>query len=241
MSMTRTVALIAITMALSGPSFAGGSLIPHQAEYKVRISIISGKLSTELRQTENGYVARHIIRPVGISRLLARGTMDVTSEFASGADGIVPISYNAIDTIRKDPEIDLRFDWDAKVASGTVGGEQISLQLEGISHDSVSIQYALMHDLMNGGAKTHYELFDIDKIRVANITIVGTKNIKTKAGRYQAIGIQHQKEGSSRTTTLWCAQELGYLPVIIEQRRKGKLNFRATLVKYTPSGSASQE
>lgn len=237
---THIVALIVLT-ALSGPSFASGSLMPHQAEYKVRMSIVSGKLRTELRQTDDGYIARHVIRLVGISRLLSRGTINITSEFASGANGIVPISYKAVDTVSKDPEIDLRFDWDANVASGTVGGEQISLQLEGISHDSVSIQYALMHDLMNGGAKTQYELFDIDKIRVANITIVGTKNIKTKAGRYQAIGIRHQKEGSSRTTTLWCAEELGYLPVIIEQHRNGKLNFRATLVKYIPTESASQD
>jgi hypothetical protein len=57
--------------------------------------------------------------------------------------------------------------------------------------------------------------------------------VKTKAGTYEVVGIQHQKEGSSRVTTLWCAPELGYLPIVIEQHRKKKRNFRATLTKYT--------
>lgn len=235
MTMTRTIALIAISMALSSQVFARDLLTPHRAEYKVKISIVSGKLSTELRRTENGYVARHVIRAVGISRLLTRGTMDVTSEFASGPDGIVPISYKAIDTIRNDPDVNLTFDWSTNIASGTFGEEEILLQLDGISHDSVSIQYALMHDLMNGGAESQYALFDVDNIRVANITNIGSRDVKTKAGRYRAIGIQHQKEGSSRMTTLWCVEELDYLPVIIEQHRKGKLKFRATLLKYIPS------
>lgn len=240
MTMTRTIALIAISMALSSQVFARDLLTPHRAEYKVKISIVSGKLSTELRRTENGYVARHVIRAVGISRLLTRGTMDVTSEFASGPDGIVPISYKAIDTIRNDPDVNLTFDWSTNIASGTLGEEDILLQLDGIAHDSVSIQYALMHDLMNGGAESEYALFDVDNIRVANITNIGSRDVKTKAGRYRAIGIQHQKEGSSRMTTLWCVEELGYLPVIIEQHRKGKLKFRATLLKYIPQ-STSQE
>jgi hypothetical protein len=72
-------------------------------------------------------------------------------------------------------------------------------------------------------------------MRIANVTDAGTKKIKTKAGTFDAVGIRHQKEGSSRTTTMWCVEELGFLPVIIEQHRKGKVNFRATLVRYTPT------
>jgi hypothetical protein len=72
-------------------------------------------------------------------------------------------------------------------------------------------------------------------MRVANVSNVGEKEVKTKAGTFLAVGIQHQKEGSSRTTTLWCVKELDYLPVIIEQHRKGKLTFRASLVSYLPT------
>lgn len=211
------------------------TLTPHTAQYKVRISVVSGQLNTELRKTADGYVANHVIKPTGLSRIITSGTMDVTSTFSSESDGVKPIRFQSLDTIRKDPDVDLTFDWTTNQVSGTVGEENVLLQLEGIAHDSVSIQYELMHDLLNGAPDEQYVLFDVDKMRVANVSIAGEKQIKTKAGTFTAIGVQHQKEGSSRITTLWCVEELDYLPVIIEQHRKGKLKFRATLVKYTPS------
>lgn len=225
-----------LVLSLSAAAKAADELIPHSAEYKVRISVVSGRLTTELRRTEHGYLANHLIRPTGMSRILSRGEMDVTSEFSAGANGVRPIAYQAIDTIRDDPAVDLRFDWDTEAASGTVGDEAFELQLDELSYDNVSIQYALMYDLLNERVAERYVLFDVDKMRIANVSSAGSRQIRTKAGEFTAIGIRHQKEGSSRITTLWCVEELGYLPVVIEQHRKGKLNFQATLVKYTPTG-----
>lgn len=231
----RMILTIAAVLVLGTTANAADQLIPHSAEYKVRISVVSGRLNTELRRTETGFAANHRIRPTGMSRILTRGTMDVTSEFSAGAEGVRPMAYQAVDTIRDDPAVDLQFDWDTKVASGTVGEEAFQLQLDELSYDNVSIQYALMYDLLNQRVAKRYVLFDVDKLRIANVSNAGSRQIRTKAGEFTAIGIRHQKEGSSRITTLWCVQELGYLPVVIEQHRKGKLNFQATLVKYTPS------
>ena len=236
--MLRKIAVLA-TMMLMNQAQADAPLIPHQAEYKVRISVVSGRLNTMLRRTETGYVANHVIRPTGFSKILVNGSMEVTSDFAIESDGVRPDHYIAIDTIRDDPKIDLTFDWDSNEVAGTVGDEDVALQLGGIAYDPVSIQYALMHDLLNQKVNKEYLLFDVDKMRVANVSDVGSKQIKTKAGEFAAIGVRHQKKGSSRVTTLWCVEELGYLPVIIEQHRNGKLNFRATLVSYSAGEEAS--
>lgn len=210
-------------------------MTPHRAVYKVKIKVVSGRLDTELKKTDGGYVAHHVIKPTGMARLLTRGTMDVTSVFESGTLGVRPIAFKSVDTIRDDPDVDLNFDWTQNEAAGRVGEEDVVFELDGVSHDSVSIQYQLMHDLLNGGPSERYTLFDIDGLQIAEVTNIGSKQVKTKAGKYTAVGIQHQKEGSSRTTTLWCVEDLDYLPVIIEQHRKGKLNFRAKLVRYSPS------
>lgn len=223
--------LIAASFA-AAPWAAAAELTPHRAQYKVRISIVSGKLDTELRATEDGYVARHVIRPTGLSRILAGGSVEVTSAFRSDADGLKPVAYDAIDTISDDPEAHIRFDWTANRATGTVGGQDVEFQLDGISHDSVSIQYELMRDLLDGGPDANYVLFDVDEMRVANVTTAEAKTVETGAGRFEVVGVRHQKAGSSRVTTLWCAPELGFLPVIIERHRKGKLLFRATLSSY---------
>ena len=236
MKLLSRIALTLFVLIATVAAPAGAAeLTPHKAQYKVKILVVSGQLNTELSVTDDGYVAHHVIKPIGLSRMLTRGTMDVSSEFRPEPDGIRPVGYHAVDTIKKDPEQNIRFDWSTNQASGTVGEEEILLQLDGVAHDAVSIQYELMHDLLNGGPSDTYVLFDLDKLTVANVSEAGTKTVKTKAGKYEVVGVRHQKEGSSRITTLWCAPELGYLPVIIEQHRKGKLNFRATLTNYSPT------
>jgi hypothetical protein len=221
--------------ALSAAALASADeLTPHQAGYKVRIAVISGELKTELRTTEDGYIATHVIKPTGLSRLVTSGKMHVTSTFAAAKDGIRPLNYHAIDSIRDEPEARISFDWISNEASGTVGSDEVTFQLEGIAHDAVSIQYQLMHDLLNDRPGESYVLFDVDKMRIANIRAAGRKTVTTRAGTYEVVGVQHQREGSSRIMTLWCAPELDFLPVIIEQHRKGKLKFRATLSHYAP-------
>lgn len=229
------LALVLLLAVMSGPVLAERALVPHTALYDVKISIVSGELSTELRRTADGYLAHHVVQATGMSKLLTRGTMDVTSEFGGDGTELKPIRYRAIDTIGDDPDLDLHFDWSTNEVTGTAGEANVAQQLDGVVHDNVSIQYELMSDLLNGHASQQYTLFDIEKLRIANVTNAGTKKVKTKAGTFVAVGIRHQKEGSSRTTTLWCAEELDYLPVIIEQHRAGKLKFRATLEKYTPT------
>lgn len=236
-SLVRIVLALVIAALPGVVAAAGSELTPHTARYKVKIGLLSGRLNTELQKTATGYIATHVIKPTGLSRLLTRGTLEVTSTFSATKDGLKPVALHEQDSIRNDPETRIRFDWSTNEARGTVGDKAVLLQLDGIAYDNVSIQYELMHDLQTGGPAEHYVLFDVEKLRIANVHDVGTRTVTTPAGRFEAIGIQHQKEGSSRVTTLWCAPELGYLPVIIEQHKNGKLKFRATLTRYTPTGN----
>jgi hypothetical protein len=228
--------ILGLLLALGALMPAGAAdLIPHTAEYKVKISVVSGRLNTELRATEDGFVATHVVRPTGLSKIITSGKMHVSSAFTTVADGVRPVTYHAIDTIRDEPEAKIGFDWSTNRASGTVGNSPAEFQLEGLSHDAVSIQYALMYDLLNNQPDARYMVFDVDKMRPINVRNAGEKSVKTPAGTYDVVGIQHQREGSSRITTMWCAPALGYLPVVIERHRKGKLLFRATLKRYTPT------
>ena len=198
---------VAAIWLLASPAMAEKSLTPHSAEYKVKISVLRGRLRTELRATDSGYEATHEIVATGISRLFAKGSI----------------------------RADLHFNWATGEVAGTVNDEAVQTGLDNIVLDRVSLQYELMRDLLNGGPSEQYILFDIDKLKTLNVRIVGTKRIKVPAGSFDAIGIQHQAENSSRVTTLWCVEELGFLPVLIEQHRKGKLRVRASLRKYEPA------
>lgn len=226
---------IALLTAWAAPLWADTALTPHSATYKVKISVLGGLLHTELRETGKGYAAKHVIVPTGMSRMLARGQIEEKSTFEIIETGVKPIEYSSRDSLSRDKEtVKVTFDWETSEAHGTVNGEEVVSEINGLAHDRVSIQYEVMQDLLNGEASDKYTMFEIDRLRPVNVKIVGEKSVDVPAGEFDVIGIQHQAEGSKRVTTLWCAKELDYLPVIIEQHRKGKLRVRATLMEYEP-------
>jgi hypothetical protein len=223
-------------LLLPGLAGAETTLTPHTAEYRIKVRVLGGKLHTELKASSGGYTATHVVKPTGMSRMFSRGTITETSSFLSAVDGVRPDRYWSDDSMSRDKSrVAIEFDWETGEASGTVNDEAVLSTMDAIAHDRVSIQYELMYDLLNGEPSEQYTLFDIDRLKTINVRNIGLKTVKTPVGKFEAVGIQHQAENSKRITTLWCVEELGYLPVIIEQHRLGKLRMRATLTSYKPT------
>lgn len=240
MNITRTrwkllpQALLLLSLVLPVVARADQLLTPYSAEYKVKISVLGGRLTTDLRATDDGYEAIHVIKPTGLAKIIKNGRISETSQFAATEGGVKASWYQSEDTLSKEKtRAEVSFDWDNNEMSGTVNDEEIQIFLDGLVHDRVAIQYQLMHDLLNGGPDERYTLFDIDEFKTLIVSNVGEREVRTPAGTFNAIGIQHQAEHSSRVTTLWCVPELGYLPALIEQHRKGKLRLRASLKEYS--------
>lgn len=231
--MRLLTAFLALTIVFGAAAASEATIQPHTATYKIKISIASGTLTTEVRSTDEGYEVSSVIEPTGLANILMNGNIEETSLFALGEDGVRPMVYSSNDTLsRGDKFMDFVFDWDALEVSGTVNDEHYSYPLDQEVHDRVSIQYQLMHNLVTGAVGDHYAMLDDDEMKQIDVRQIGRKTIKVPMGSFDAVGIQHQAEGSKRITTLWCAEELGYLPVLIEQSRKGKVNVRAQLTKY---------
>jgi hypothetical protein len=225
--------LACLLLLAAAPVPAGEALNPYSAEYEVKISVLSGRLTTELRPHPDGYEATHVIEPRGLASVLKNGRISEQSRFAAQADGVRASWYRSEDSLSSDEtRAEVTFDWSAGEMTGSVNEESVRIPFDGVIHDRVAIQYQLMHDLQNGGPDERYVLFDIDEFKTLVVRNVGERKVSTPAGDFTAIGIQHQAENSSRITTLWCVQELGYLPVVIEQHRKGKLRMRAELARY---------
>lgn len=234
--LSRLVFSYLLLPALAGVASADTTptLTPHTAEYNIKINVLGGKLQTSLSAIEGGYLAESSIRATGISRIFARGEIRERSRFAYFENGLRPSHFVSNDDLTRDKEtIDFRFDWEAGLISGLMNGEPFEAGINGMVHDRVSLRYGLMHDLSNDVHRSDYFLQDAEKFKPLSVTNIGSKTVQVPFGRFVAIGVQHQAEGSSRVTTLWCVDELGFLPVIIEQHRKGKLQFQAELSDYT--------
>jgi len=230
-----TAALLCVALSLANVAYAEHALTPYSAEYKVKISILSGELTANLTRTDDGFDAVHVIRPTGLARVIRNGEISEHSRFTASGDSIRASWYQSRDSLSNDaPSAEVTFDWTANEMTGKVNDEDVRFDLDGLVLDRVAIQYQLMYDLLNGGPHERYTLYDIDEFKTLVVSVIGEREVRTPAGKFNAVGIQHRAENSSRVTTLWCVKELGYLPVLIEQHHKGKLRLRASLEKYTP-------
>lgn len=227
--------LLVVLILVSGTAIASDTLTPHAAEYKVKISVLGGRLSTRVEATDTGYFAQSSIVATGMSRIVAHGTIVESSVMAESEGGLLPQRFRSADTLTKGGQMaDLTFDWGTATIGGLIDGEEFHADLEGNVHDRVSLQYGLMADLMAGIERGEYALQDAEKLKQLSITNIGSRTVTVPFGRFEAMGIQHRAQNSSRVTTLWCVEELGFLPVIIEQHRKGKRQMQALLTSYTP-------
>ncbi|HET6628485.1 MAG TPA: DUF3108 domain-containing protein [Woeseiaceae bacterium] len=209
------------------------TLKPHRVEYNVEISILNGRLTTVVTAVGDGFMANSIIVPVGFSKVVAHGSIQESSFFLVDEQGVRPERYRSVDTLStEDQTVTFDFKWAAHRVEGMINGEPITFPLDGRVHDRVSIQYELMLDLLTGEAKDKYVMLDGDELKHLEVKNIGSRTVKVPYGTFEAVGIQHGEKDSSRVTVLWCAKELDYLPVVIEQLRDGEVHVRASLAEY---------
>lgn len=236
-----SIALPLMLLLALGPA-RSATLTPHKATYDVRISVLGGKLTSQVTPAGAGYMAKSVIEPTGVSRVVVRGAIQENSYFLTDEDGVLPEQYRSIDTLSSDNEsVSLKFNWRESSVAGTINEREFHAELDGRVHDRLSIQYELMLDLLKGGAESEYSMLDGDELKQLEVRNIGERELETPYGTFAAVGIQHNKKDSTRVTTLWCAKELDYLPVVIEQHRDGKLRVRAVLEGYEEVAPAVAE
>jgi hypothetical protein len=208
-------------------------LAPFEARYKVRMSGLSGSMTMSLTHTDEGYQARSFLKPKGLASVFARGELVETATFDITDERVRPLAYALRDTIaRNDESGSLTFDWSAGTAAGDSDGKALSYDIDELTVDRLSLQYALMLDLINGRSAPAYTMLDGDRRKSLTISQSGDQVIEVPLGKYEVREVRHQNQGSSRRVVLYCAKDLGYLPVRIEQYKNDDLRVRAELVSH---------
>ena len=75
--------LVLLLLMLPAAANAEKALTPYSAEYKVKISVLSGRLTTDLRANGDGFQATHVIKPTGLARMFKGGVISETSRLRS--------------------------------------------------------------------------------------------------------------------------------------------------------------
>ena len=246
---TRVAALILAYAVLPGwPGAAnaadsGPRLEPYQAKYHVHSSgFRAGEIVSTLR--EEG--AEYVFETRGKSRGLAtffvpRQALEV-SRFRVSEDGLVSLSYLR-DAGKADPRDDTRaeFDW----ANGTVAtvdkGREAILELAPGMIERHILPLAIGLGLHRGAPPPSLTLIERDRIKVFDITPQGADRIELGGGVYETVKFLQHRDESDRSTTIWFAPDLGFVPVKFEIHDKRGLRARIQLKQLTLDGNAVLE
>ena len=230
----RKILITAVLMlVIPHPATAESTLPSFTAEYRVKISVLSGRLRTSLTQIDEHYIAKSTVAARGLTHLFIHGQIQEEADFTISGGSIRPKHFGSADTLAgNDSAIAMDFDYASARAIGTRDGDPFELPINASAFDRLTIQYALMLALMHDEKPDTFMLFDNGKAKELSITYLGPETISVPYGKMAVQKVQHQTLDSNRVTTLWCAEDLAFFPVRIEQRRDGKLAMRAELVGY---------
>ena len=225
---TQLMAFLCLTATASTAVTAAdvsASLQPFTASYGVVWKgFNAGTTELELARAPDGqfvYASRANAR--GLFRAVFSEEITQTSWFNVTAQGVRPTRYRADDgTSETKRDISLDFDWQAGRVRGTAEDKPVDLTLEPGVQDAMSIQAAVLLDLLRGAKTGTYRLVDKDKIKEYAYKYEGDARLKTALGEVDTVIYTSQRVGSKRLTRTWYAPSLGYIAVRGEQMRDGK-------------------
>lgn len=208
-------------------------LKPYTARYTFSFYGLTAGESTLVLKHEgaNEWSYTSTTEPRGLGRLYRSNPAVIVSRMEIGPEGVRPLSFQAEDgSSSKDRDADLRFDWAASRVTGTAENQTIDMPLPAGTQDDLSIQVALMYELLAGRTPKSFRIFDPKGIREYAYRHEGPATLKTALGSVATEIYSSHKAGSPRTTYFWCAPAYGFLPMRAEQRRKDSLEWRTEIL-----------
>ena len=191
-----------------------------QLENTIRPGAVPGQWLYESRAFPN------ILGRVAVSPdARQRSTMEVTQ------GTVRPLSL-VFDDGTDDGAKDLRmnFDWAAGRVSGESKGKPFDLALQPGTHDTTSVQIAMLIELAAGRTPKSFLIQNGARLEDYRYWSEGRATVVTPYGQYDTVVWASQRQGSKRVNRVWHAPSLGYVPVQAIQYNKGRPDVQMKLV-----------
>ena len=89
-------------------------------------------------------------------------------------------------------------------------------------HDPLGFTMAIMQDMQNGKRELKYTIAGKSKIKKYTLKFIEKENIPSNGGHLTSFKMEHYNPKTKERFTLWCVEDLGFLPVRIHSiNRKG--------------------
>lgn len=210
--------------------------VPFEADYSLHsMGNKIAKMKRRFTHLNNGeYLYHSETNTTGLLSLFRKDHILERSTWHIDDNRIRPLLYNYEHTGgKKDRSVTIQFDWESNQIINSINGSSWQMPLQPDIMDKLLYQLAIMHDLVQGKKAIKYVIADGGKIKLYNFNLLGEELIETPLGELETLKLERHKPNSRRKTTLWCARELGYLPVKVVNIEKDGRKTTAIIESVT--------
>jgi len=222
-------------IALGDPAAAPAGLQPYTARYQVSYrGLNGGEIESNFKRgpIAGQWQYETSVFPTLLARVAISSQAHELSVIQVNATGIRPLSFNFDDgSANAAKDVRLVYDWNGLTVTGSVEGKPVALAITPGTHDTSSVQAAMILELLAGRKPQSFKIITGGKLREYRYWPEGTQQVMTPYGQVEAEVWASQRTGSNRVTKTWHAASLGYVPVQAIQYRKGNPEVQMKLVK----------
>ncbi|MCP4702313.1 MAG: DUF3108 domain-containing protein [Gammaproteobacteria bacterium] len=238
------LAISAILFLYASALFAVEDVPLFEARYNLyAIGIKLGEVKRKLSKAEDGlYLLHSTSHTTGVISLFRDDRIEETSLWRVQGKNIQPLTYAYHhEGSKKQKHEEIRFDWENKAAKSTRKGRTKEISLKDGTLDMAVYQIALMRDLAQGKRDITYTIAAKGKLKNYRLVFKGEEHLDTELGKLKVLKFKRLGKNKARTTKLWCAPSLRYLPVRVEHKEPGGDKISMEIVSLKGITVKSQE
>lgn len=217
--------LLLCLIPMLGRAIPDDAALPEfSAQYQLtRNGFAIGETHASLQiQTDGTFLYELRTDPSGILAWLTNTRVQERTAWTMQGEELLPLQYTYQRVVGgKERSVRQTFDWEQGVVRADIEGKSREITVPDGTLDKLLVQLALMLDLQAQSQDLEYRIVDDGKLKIYRFRIIGRERITTPMGDFDTLKVARIQEGRNRSTMLWCAPELRYLPVRIDQVEDG--------------------
>ena len=194
-----------------------------QASYSVIKSGLSlGEMKASLIYSGNQYTYLKQTKANGLAALLSGDTLTERSQGEKQGHQLSSKNYLHHHKNRRKERRD-QFNFSAPTqVQGNYKGTAYTLSVPNGTVDPALLELQIMDD-MRASRPLNYRITEKGQLKDYRFRKMGKETLNLPAGTYDCEKIEMIRNNGTRTTTIWLARELNYLPVQIRHNEKGDI------------------